>query len=60
MQGSLQKQPQIKILPAFRLNERSELREADIDDAVNTVQGGLPYYQAASRENKIKKPSGTG
>ena len=42
MQGSLQKQPQIKILPAFIANERLRLREADIDEAVKTVQGVLP------------------
>jgi signal transduction histidine kinase len=44
MQGSLQKQPQIKILPALRVNERLELREADIDEAVKTVQGVLPQH----------------
>ena len=42
MQGSLQKQPQIKILPAFIANERLRLREADIDEAVKTVQSVLP------------------
>jgi nitrogen fixation/metabolism regulation signal transduction histidine kinase len=44
MQGSLQKQPQIKILPAFGVNERLRLREADINDVVKTVQGVLPQY----------------
>jgi signal transduction histidine kinase len=44
MQGSLQKQPQIKILPAFSVNERFRLREADIDDVVKTVQGVLLQY----------------
>jgi hypothetical protein len=44
MQGSLQKQPQIKVLPAFGVNERFELREADIDEAVKTVQGVLPQH----------------
>jgi signal transduction histidine kinase len=44
MQGSLQKQPQIKILPAFSINERLRLREADIDEVVKTVQGVLPQY----------------
>jgi signal transduction histidine kinase len=44
MQGSLQKQPQIKVLPAFGVNERFELREADIDEAVKTVQGALPQH----------------
>jgi nitrogen fixation/metabolism regulation signal transduction histidine kinase len=44
MQGSLQKQPQIKILPAFSVNERFKLQEADIDEAVKTVQGVLPQH----------------
>lgn len=44
MQESLQKQPQIKVLPAFRVNERFKLREADIDEAVKTVQGAWPQY----------------
>ena len=44
MQGSLQKQPQIEILPAFRVNERFELREAYIDEAVKTVQDVLPKH----------------
>lgn len=44
MQGSLQKQPQIKILPAFTVNERLRLREADIDEVVKTVQGVLPQH----------------
>jgi nitrogen fixation/metabolism regulation signal transduction histidine kinase len=41
MQGSLQKQPRIRILPALRVSERIELREANIDDAVKTIQGAL-------------------
>jgi nitrogen fixation/metabolism regulation signal transduction histidine kinase len=44
MQGSLQKQPRIKILPALSVNERFKLREADIDEAVKTVQGVLPQH----------------
>jgi len=44
MQGSLQKQPQIKILPAFSVNDRLRLREADIDDVVKTVQDVLPLH----------------
>ena len=44
MQGSLQKQPQIKILPAFSVNERLRLREADINDVVKTVQDVLPVH----------------
>jgi C4-dicarboxylate-specific signal transduction histidine kinase len=44
MQGSLQKQPQIKILPAFGVNERLRLREVDIDEVVKAVQDVLPQY----------------
>jgi nitrogen fixation/metabolism regulation signal transduction histidine kinase len=44
MQGSLQRQPQIKILPAFIANERLRSREADIDEVVKTVQGALPQH----------------
>jgi len=44
MQESLQKHPQIKILPAFSVNERLRLREADIDEVVKTVQGVLPQH----------------
>jgi len=44
MQGSLQKQPQINIVPAFSVNERLRLREADIDDVVKTVRGVLPQH----------------
>jgi len=39
MQESLQKHPHVKILPALRVNEGFELRDADIDEAVKTVQG---------------------
>ena len=42
MQGSLQNQPQIKVLPAFSVSERFGLREEDIDQVVKTVQGVLP------------------
>jgi len=44
MQGILQKQTQIKILPALSVNERLRLREADIDDVVKTVQGAVPQH----------------
>ena len=44
MQRSLQKQPQIKILPAFSVNERLRLREADIEEVVKTVQSVLPQH----------------
>jgi len=42
MQGSLRKQPQIKILPVPSINKRLGLREADIDEVMKTVQGVLP------------------
>jgi len=44
MQGSLQKQPQIKILPILRVNESIRSREADIDEFVKTVQDALPQH----------------
>jgi signal transduction histidine kinase len=44
MQGNLQKQPHIKILPAFSVNERLRLREADIEDVVKTVLNVLPRH----------------
>jgi signal transduction histidine kinase len=42
MQGNLQNQPQIKILPALSVNERFGLREEDIGQVVKTVQDVLP------------------
>jgi hypothetical protein len=51
---SLQNQPQIKILPAFSDNERFGLREEDIDQAVNTVQGVLPRRVDGDCEVTIK------
>ena len=44
MEGSLQKQPLIKILPALSVNERLRLRKADIDEVVRTVKGVLPQH----------------
>jgi signal transduction histidine kinase len=44
MEGSLQKQPQIKILPALSVNERLRLRGADIDEVVKTVKAVLPQH----------------
>jgi signal transduction histidine kinase len=41
MQGSLQKQPQIKILPALSVNERLGLREADIDITITLLEKNL-------------------
>jgi hypothetical protein len=42
MQGSLQKQPHIKILPALSINERLRSREEVIDEILKTVQDALP------------------
>ena len=42
MQKSLQKQPQIKILPVLRVNERLRVREEDINEVMKTVQTALP------------------
>jgi signal transduction histidine kinase len=44
MQGSVQKQPQIRILPALSVNGRLRLRKADIDEVVKTVKGVLPQH----------------
>ena len=44
MQGCLQKQPRIKILPAFSAQKRLELRKSDMDEAMKTVQDALPQY----------------
>jgi signal transduction histidine kinase len=44
MQGNVQKQPQIKIFPAFSVNERLRMRGADIDEVVKTVRGVLPPH----------------
>jgi signal transduction histidine kinase len=44
MEGGLQKQPQIRILPALSVNERPRSRGADIDEVVKTVQGVLPEH----------------
>ena len=44
MGGSLQKQPQIKILPALSINERLRSREEGIDEIIKTVQCALPRH----------------
>lgn len=44
MEGSIQKQPRIKILPVLSVNERPKLREADISEVVKTVEGVLPQH----------------
>jgi C4-dicarboxylate-specific signal transduction histidine kinase len=42
---SFQKQPQIKILPATAVKGRLRLGEADLNEAVRTVEGVLPTYE---------------
>ena len=42
MQGSLQHQPQIKILPAFNVDRRLKLRETDLNEITNMVRELLP------------------
>jgi signal transduction histidine kinase len=44
MQGSFQKQPQIKILPALSFDGRLRLRETDLNEVVRTVESVLPQY----------------
>jgi len=44
MEGNLQKQPRIKILPALSFNEGPRLTREDIDEVVKTVQGVLPQH----------------
>ena len=53
MEGNLQQQPQIKILPALSVNERLRLREADIDEVVRTVKGVLPQHVEGNIEVTI-------
>jgi signal transduction histidine kinase len=44
MQPNVQRQPQIKILPAISVDERHRVKETDIDDVVKTVKGVLPQH----------------
>lgn len=44
MQGTLQNQPRIRILPAFSVDGRPRSREADVDEVVKIVQGVLPHH----------------
>jgi len=53
MEGSLQQQPQIKILPALSVNERPKSREVDIDEVVRTVKGVLPQHVEGNIEVTI-------
>jgi two-component system cell cycle sensor histidine kinase/response regulator CckA len=41
---SFQKQPHIKILPAFSINGRPKLRETDLNEIAKMVEGLLPQY----------------
>ena len=41
---SFQKQPQVKILPAFTFDGRFRLRETDLNEIVRTVESVLPQY----------------
>lgn len=44
MQESLQKQPYVKILPAFRVNEGFELRDADNEETWKLVNNEQFHY----------------
>jgi signal transduction histidine kinase len=44
MLESFQKQPQVKILPAFSVDGRLKLRETDLNEVVRTVESVLPQY----------------
>jgi signal transduction histidine kinase len=41
---NFQKQPQVKILPAFSFDGRLRLRETDLNEIVRTVESVLPQY----------------
>jgi signal transduction histidine kinase len=41
---SFQKQPQVKILPAFSFDPRLRLRETDLNEVVRTLENVLPKY----------------
>jgi signal transduction histidine kinase len=41
---SFEKQPHIKILPAFSVSERLRLREMDLNEIARMVEGLLPQY----------------
>ena len=44
MVASYQKQPQIKILPAFSLEGKKRLKETDLNEITRMVEGLLPQY----------------
>jgi signal transduction histidine kinase len=44
MIASYQKQPQIKILPAFSIDEKQRLKETDLNEITRMVEGLLPQY----------------
>jgi len=41
---SYQKQPQIKILPAFSIDKKQKLKETDLNEITRMVEGLLPQY----------------
>ena len=41
---SYQKQPQIKILPAFSIDKKQKLKETDLNEITSMVEGLLPQY----------------
>jgi nitrogen fixation/metabolism regulation signal transduction histidine kinase len=53
MQGSIEKQPEIKILPALSVKEKPGLREADIDDVVRSLHGVFPRHADEDLDVKI-------
>src|SRR5665647_2403338 len=44
MIASYQKQPQIKILHAFSIDEKQRLKETDLNEITRMVEGLLPQY----------------
>ena len=44
MIASFQKQFQIKVLPAFSVDEKVKLRETDLNEVVRMVESVLPQY----------------
>ena len=53
MQGNLQKRPQIKILPALKVNGRHEAGQVDIDEVVTTVKSVLPQHLEGNIDTTI-------
>ena len=53
MQGNVQNQPQIKILPAVRVDEVLRAKEADIEEVVKTVKSVLPQHVEGNIDTTI-------